>query len=162
MTAQIPSLRRYARALTGTQDEADDLVQDCLARAWSRMHMWQPGSDLRKWLFAIMHNLYVNNVRRSARTPQAVPLDDVAASLPQRDQAADSLHLRDLESAFAKLSPDQKQVLLLVSLEGLSYSEVALMLDVPLGTVMSRLHRARQKLRELLGFDSIVSLRAVK
>lgn len=160
--AQIPSLRRYARVLTGSPDEADDLVRDCLARAWSRVHLWQEGSDLRKWLFAIMHNQYVNSVRRSARTPPTVTFDDVEPSLAQRDQSTDVLHVRDLKVAFEKLPADQRQVLALVSLEGMSYQEVALMLDVPLGTVMSRLHRARQKLRKVLGMSNAVSLRAVK
>jgi RNA polymerase sigma-70 factor (ECF subfamily) len=147
----IPSLRRYARALTGDAWAADDLVQDTLERACSRWRLWLAGSDLRAWLFTLMHNLYANQVRRSVRQAQAgacVDADEVAHELVAPDSgAAQSL---DLQRCLMRLPQDQRVVLLLVSLEDLSYAEVAKITQVPLGTVMSRLSRARSRLRELM------------
>ena len=149
--AQIPRLRRYARALTGDVRRADDLVQSCLLRAVAKQHLWQPGTDLRAWLFTILHNQYVNDVRRSAREGANVQIDDVASTLSTQSNAFDSVQLRDLETAIAKLPPEQRQVILLVGLEGLPYEEVASILQVPIGTVRSRLSRGRDNLRRLMG-----------
>lgn len=162
---QIPSLRRYARALTGNQDQADDLVQDCLERGWRRLHLWRPGSDLRAWLFTIMHNLYVNQVRRYRATPHFVPVD-AAEDCPDTSKTADdAMVTRQLEEAIAELPEKHREVLLLVALEAMRYEQVAEILDIPIGTVMSRLSRARQSLLELLdGAQSPASnrLRRVK
>jgi RNA polymerase sigma-70 factor (ECF subfamily) len=149
--AQIPRLRRYARALTRDVTRADDLVQSCLVRAVAKQHLWQPGTDLRAWLFTILHNQYVNDVRRSARQGANVQIDDVASTLSTQSNAFDSVQLRDLETAIAKLPPEQRQVILLVGLEGLPYDEVASILQVPIGTVRSRLSRGRDNLRQLMG-----------
>ncbi|HEX9628149.1 MAG TPA: RNA polymerase sigma factor [Acidiferrobacterales bacterium] len=147
----IPRLRRYARALLrGDALAADDLVQDCLERALGRMHRWRRGSDLRAWLFTIMHNLYVNQVRRAANGPRFVDWpepDDASGAAADADIG---LALRDLERALAALSPDQREIVLLVSLEGLRYQQVAAILGIPEGTVMSRLSRAREQLRAAL------------
>jgi RNA polymerase sigma-70 factor, ECF subfamily len=144
---QIPRLRRYARALTGSADRADELVQDCLERAWGRLHLWRRGSDLRAWLFTIMHNVHANQVRHRRRRPVLVTLDPEQDALAQPPAQEDALALRDLAAALAALPEEQRSVLLLVSVEELSYGEVATILDIPLGTVMSRLHRARERLR---------------
>lgn len=151
LVALIPRLRRYARALTGDRPRADDLVQDTLERAIAKWSLWRPGTDLRAWLFTIMHNVFVNQARRSAR--DAVPTDpQVLAELDLTDAAAaDSLvQLNGIERALARLPEEQREVLLLVSLEGLSYDEVAHTLGVPAGTVMSRLSRGRARMAALL------------
>jgi RNA polymerase sigma-70 factor (ECF subfamily) len=147
---EIPRLRRYARALTRDAVRADDLVQSCLVRALAKSHLWQPGTDLRAWLFTILHNQHVNDVRRSVREGVSVPVEDVAPVLTVQSTQGASLQLRDLDRALGKLPEEQRQVLLLVGLEGMRYEEVALVLDVPVGTVRSRLSRGREMLRRLM------------
>jgi RNA polymerase sigma-70 factor (ECF subfamily) len=149
--AEIPRLRRYARALTGDLIAADDLVQECLTRALSKLHLWQQGTDLRAWLFTILHNQYVNHVRRTAREGTAVGLSEHEPLLARAPQQGNRLELRDLERAIAKLPRAQRSVILLVGLEGMSYEEVATVLDVPVGTIRSRLSRGREALRRLTG-----------
>jgi RNA polymerase sigma-70 factor, ECF subfamily len=151
--AEIPRLRRYARALTRDVIAADDLVQDCLARALGKLHLWQRGTDLRAWLFTILHNQYVNYVRRSVREGVVVGLSDSEPFLTRPPQQGQRLELRDLERAIAKLPEEQRSAILLVGLEGMRYEEVAAVLDVPVGTVRSRLSRGREALRRLMGFD---------
>ncbi len=155
LQAQIPRLRRYARALTGSREAADDLTQDTLERAWHKRALWQPDATLaaqglRAWLFALMHRVFLNDVRR--RRP-AESLDEAAAHVAERAdaQGADTtIVLRDLERALSQLAVEQREVILLVGLEGLAYDEAAQVLEVPIGTVMSRLSRARERLRQLL------------
>jgi RNA polymerase sigma-70 factor, ECF subfamily len=149
IVAQIPRLRRYARALTrGDVTAADDLVQDCLVRAVSKRHLWQEGTDLRAWLFTILHNQYVNQVRRAVREGTAVALSDTKTE-PVLTRAPDQ-EVRDLERALAQLSDEQRSALLLVGMEGMNYDEAAAVLDVPVGTVRSRLSRGRAALRQLM------------
>ena len=158
----IPRLRRYARALMcGDVLAADDLVQDCLERALSRLHQWRAGSDLRAWLFTIMHNLYVNHVRKSANSPQWVEMQQQYEPHSGKDMAEQQLALRDLNRAIYTLSAEQREILLLVSLEGLRYQEVAKILGVPEGTVMSKLSRARHKLRNMMD-ENNAAIRRVK
>jgi RNA polymerase sigma-70 factor (ECF subfamily) len=149
LIALLPRLRRYARLLTGgDRAAADDLVQDTLERAWARHAQWRRGTDLRAWLFSIMHNRRVD----LARADRFVALDDDAA-VPVDDGPlpADSpIEPIDLQRAFERLGPDDRQVLALVAVEQLSYEETAKALAVPIGTVMSRLSRARQRLRTAL------------
>ena len=151
IVAHIPGLRRYARALTGDAWAADDLVQDTLERACSRWRLWLAGTDLRAWLFTLMHNLFISQVRvvqRRAAAGRAVDLEDVAHEL-QAPSAAAGLNL-DLQRCLLRLPVDQRAVLLLVCVEELTYAEVAKVTGVPVGTVMSRLSRARERMRELL------------
>jgi RNA polymerase sigma-70 factor (ECF subfamily) len=150
LEAEIPRLRRYARALTRDVSRADDLVQSCLTRAVAKQHLWQPGTDLRAWLFTILHNQHVNDVRRSVREGISVAVEDLAPVLTVQSNAMASLQLRDLERAIAQLPQEQRQVILLVGLEGMRYEEVALILGVPVGTVRSRLSRGRDQLRRLM------------
>jgi RNA polymerase sigma-70 factor, ECF subfamily len=147
---EIPRLRRYARALTRDAARADDLVQACLLRALAKSHLWQPGTDLRAWLFTIMHNQHVNDIRRAVREGVGVPVEEIGSeqSIPATQGAA--LQLRDLDRAMMQLPHEQCQVLLLVGLEGMRYEEVASVLGVPVGTVRSRLSRGRGMLRRLL------------
>ncbi|MBV8505949.1 MAG: sigma-70 family RNA polymerase sigma factor [Alphaproteobacteria bacterium] len=148
---EIPRLRRYARALTRDAARADDLVQSCLVRAIAKEHLWEPGTDLRAWLFTILHNQNVNEVRRSVREGVAVAVEDVAPLLTAPPRAGACLELRDLERALRLLPEQQRQVILLVGLEGMRYEEVAAVLDIPIGTVRSRLSRGRENLRRLMG-----------
>jgi RNA polymerase sigma-70 factor (ECF subfamily) len=151
--AEIPRLRRYARALTRDVCAADDLVQDCLTRALGKLHLWQSGTDLRAWLFTILHNQYVNYVRRSVREGAAVGLSDNEPFLTRAPHQGQRLELRDLERAIAKLPEEQRSAILLVGLEGMRYEEVAAVLDVPVGTIRSRLSRGREALRKLVGAE---------
>ncbi|MGC2202316.1 MAG: sigma-70 family RNA polymerase sigma factor [Stellaceae bacterium] len=149
--AEIPRLRRYARALTRDVVTADDLVQDCLTRALGKLHLWQQGSDLRAWLFTILHNQYVNHIRRAVREGTAVGLNESEPLLSRAPQQGKRLELRDLERAISKLPDEQRTVILLIGLEGMRYEEVAAVLDVPVGTIRSRLSRGREALRRLTG-----------
>jgi len=155
----IPRLRRYARALVGERAAADDLVQDTLERAWSKLHLYRRGTDLRAWLFTVMHNVHVNRVRAARPTE---PLEDEMPELAQRATQGDSLVVRDLERSIAALPQAQREVLLLVALEDLSYEETARALGIPIGTVMSRLARAREKLRDLMQGKGGTKLQIVK
>ena len=154
-------MRRYARALTGERNAADDLVQDTLERAWTKLHLWRSGSDLRAWLFTIMHNVHVNQVRSRAATA-TLPLDEDMPDAPVRASQADLLEVRDIDAALRRLPVEQRSVLLLVALEHMSYQEAANTLGIPIGTVMSRLARARERLRIMLAADSGSVLKVVK
>jgi RNA polymerase sigma factor (sigma-70 family) len=156
----IPRLRRYARALVGDRATADDLVQDTLERAWAKLHLYRRGTDLRAWLFTVMHNVHVNRVRAARPTDM---LEDEMPELAQRASQGDALLVRDLDRAIARLPAEQSAVLLLVTLEEMSYDEVARALGIPIGTVMSRLSRAREKLRAMmLGQSAAAKLKLVK
>jgi len=157
----IPRLRRYARALTADASAADDLVQDTLERALVKQSLWREGSDLRAWLFTVMHNVFINQVR-SAAVSRTLPLDDSFADQPQL-QSTDRLEIRDLDAALQALPEEQRTVVLLVGLEQMTYEETARVLEVPIGTVMSRLSRGRERLRRLTqGLPETASLKVVK
>ena len=153
VVAQIPRLRRYAHALTGDRNQGDDLVQECLERAWGRRRQYQPSRPIRPWLFAILHNLHANHARRRAAEPAMVPHDDPATAQSVAPEEPGEVELADLHRALASLAPAQRDVVLLVGLEQLSYRDAAATLGVPVGTVMSRLSRGRAQLRELLAGD---------
>jgi len=155
----IPRLRRYARALVGDRASADDLVQDTLERAWAKLHLYRRGTDLRAWLFTVMHNVHVNKVRSARATD---PLEDEMPELAQRAAQGDALAVRDLDRAIARLPDEQRAVLLLVTLEEMSYDQAARTLGIPIGTVMSRLSRAREKLRAMMLGQAAAKLKVVK
>ena len=154
--ATIPALRRYARALTRDGDVADDLVQDTLVRALRSEHLFH-GGDIRSWLYTILTNLNRNRLRSLARRPMLSPLEENDAP----DMAGPEAGGRDIARALATLVEDQRAALLLVVLEGLSYREVAEVQGVPIGTVMSRLARARAQLKTYLDGER-PALRRVK
>jgi RNA polymerase sigma-70 factor (ECF subfamily) len=154
--AAIPALRRYARALTRDADTADDLVQDTLVRAIRSEHLFH-GGDVRKWLYTILTNLNRNRLRSLVRRPAAISLGENDAAGMSGPEAG----MRDIERAFATLTEDQRAALLLVVLEGLSYREVAEVEGVPIGTVMSRLARARAQIKAYLDGER-PALRSVK
>ena len=143
----LPGLRRYARVLTGNAWEADDLVQDTLERACRKWLLWRVGSDLRAWLFTLMHNLYLNQ-RRTLAPVQWQDIETVEDRLQAPGDARDTAI--DLERCLQQLPAEQRAVLLLVTLEDVGYTEAARILGIPVGTVMSRLSRARARLRELM------------
>jgi RNA polymerase sigma-70 factor (ECF subfamily) len=148
--AEIPRLRRYARYLRREPDHADDLVQECLARAIAKLHTWQPGTNLRAWLFVILRNCHINEIRREQRIDALddAPADEPSLTTPGNQET--SVALAEVRKAYLSLSEEHREVLLLVAIEGLQYEEAAVILEVPLGTVRSRLSRARQALRQAL------------
>jgi RNA polymerase sigma-70 factor (ECF subfamily) len=154
--ATVPALRRYARALTRDRETADDLVQDTLVRALRSEHLFE-GDDVRGWLYTILTNLNRNRLRALARRPALMPIDENDAP----DFAGPESGSRDITRALALLAAEQRETLLLVVLEGLSYREVAAVQAVPIGTVMSRLARARQQIKAYLDGER-PALRRVK
>ena len=156
----IPRLRRYALALLRDRGQADDLVQDTLERALRKINLFHRGTDLRAWLFAIMHNVYVNQVRTSVNRRALAP--ETASEEPAQATVDDSATMRDLSNALERLAPEQREVILLVGLEQLSYEETARVLEVPIGTVMSRLARGRERLRALMAGEAAPYLRRIK
>ncbi|MBE7183998.1 MAG: sigma-70 family RNA polymerase sigma factor [Methylobacterium mesophilicum] len=162
ITRCVPALRRYARALTHDRDSADDLVQDCLERAIRKRSLWRPLGPIRPWLFRILLNLHRNELRHRRRTPVAVPMeglgDGPAASGSQHERAA----LAETARAMASLPEEQREALLLVAVEGFNYAEAAKILEIPVGTLMSRLGRARAALRQMTSESGRPALKAIK
>ena len=150
---QIPRMRRYAVALTRNHDRADDLVQSALVRAIAKQHLFKPGTNLRAWLFTLLHNQHVNEVRRSVNQGISIDLEDASKDLVAVANTSAPRQLKELDAAIGRLPIEQRQVILLVGLEGMAYEEVAAILMVPIGTVRSRLSRGRAALRQLMGMD---------
>jgi RNA polymerase sigma-70 factor (ECF subfamily) len=163
----IPNLRRYARALTrGGADHADDLVQETLCRALKKAHLFAPGSNLRAWVFVLMHNQHVNDVRQGSRMGTQVPVEELEgggkiSELTSGERQTDGLRLRDMRRALDKLPEEQRQTVLLIGLEGMSYGDAARILDIPIGTVRSRLSRARAAMRQTMTGHMIPAASAV-
>jgi RNA polymerase sigma-70 factor (ECF subfamily) len=147
MLEQIPHLRRYARALVRDVDKADDLVHDCLVRAISRADQWQRGTNLRAWLFTILYNNFISDVRRYAVRPRVVANEEQVVNLSVRATQEAAIELSELKGAIEGLPYEQRITILLICLEGMSYEEAADVMGVPIGTVRSRLSRARTALR---------------
>lgn len=150
--ACIPALRRYARGLVGDRDAADDLVQDCLERAVAKRHSWRRDGPVRAWLFRILLNRHRDNLRRAPR--HLTPVEDLTIELSRPAGQDAHLELRETQAAIAALPDDQRSALLAVALEGLSFDEAASVLEIPKGTLMSRLARARSRLRAMTGRDN--------
>lgn len=162
LVAELPRLRRYAIALLRDRVAADDLVQDVVLRALDRLHLWRDGTNMRTWLFTIMHNLHANDRRRLSRTADDQPLEGAALSRGTPPEQESAVELSQLADAIAVLPAPQRQVLLLVGLEGFSYAEAAETLNVPVGTVMSRLSRTREDLRRTLDGENVSPFRRIK
>ena len=154
LEAEIPRLRRYARALCWDPTRADDLLQTCLTRAVAKQHLWQPGTDLRAWLITMVHNQHVSDLRRLARVGNTISIDDTAPPRSVEPNVFAVLELRDLRAAIGKLSEEQRQAVLLVGLEEMPYEEAAAVLGIPTGTLRSRLSRARTELRRSMGMET--------
>ncbi len=165
LLAAIPRLRRYARVLTGEVTRADDLVQDTLARAWEKRLLWQAGTDLRAWLFTIMHNVFVNQRALARRDARTVSLDDDVTGegwqVPVQAMQFTRVELLETMQSVGRLPPPQREVLMLAAVEEMRYEEIAAVMGIPVGTVMSRLSRARDKLRRMAG-ETPVQLKMVK
>jgi RNA polymerase sigma factor (sigma-70 family) len=156
LIAAIPRLRRYARALLGPHGGADDLVQDTVERGWRKLAGWRSGGDMRAWLFGIMHNLHVDRLRQPTLPTEPLDPQDARHAVPDPGaEPSAALAMRDLDAALGQLPPEQRSVLLLVALEEMSYEQVAATLDIPLGTVMSRLSRGRERLRLLMAGQAV-------
>jgi RNA polymerase sigma-70 factor (ECF subfamily) len=167
LISALPRLRRYARVLTGDFARADDLVQDTLARAWEKRRLWRTGSDLRAWLFTIMHNVYVNqrSMRRRENAESSLDSDQGPAAgweIPVRATQAVRIELAEVLMQVERLPAEQREVLLLAAVEELRYEEIARVQGVPIGTVMSRLNRAREKLRRMSAEPATTPFKVVK
>ena len=149
IAAEVPRLMRYARALLRDKHDAEDLVHDCIVRALANLSGWREGDNPRKWLFTIMHNVHIDQIRARARRPSQVPLEDSDYGSVGDHRATEVLGY-EIERALASLPLDQRQCVLLVGLEGLSYAAAAEVLGVPVGTIMSRLSRGREAMRQRL------------
>lgn len=149
--ASIPALRRYARALMRDRDRADDLVQDCLERAVAKRHLWRGDGPVQAWLFRILINRYRDLQRQSPGPGHLVAIEDLMVEPSQGGSQEASLALREVKDAIARLPGDQREALLIVALEGKTFDQAAGLLDIPKGTLMSRLARARATLRVLTG-----------
>jgi RNA polymerase sigma-70 factor, ECF subfamily len=160
LEAEIPALRRYAISLVREGDRANDLVQDCVERALSRRHLWRRPFSLRGWLFRIMHNIHANNRRAISRRPASVPLDTASEPRISPEQLT-HVELTETLQAFERLSEEQREVLVLIVVEGLTYRQAAKVLGIPLGTVVSGIARARERLSNT-AVASPVPLRRVK
>ncbi|AXC50601.1 RNA polymerase subunit sigma [Paracoccus suum] len=149
--ASIPALRRYARALMRDPDRADDLVQDCLERAVAKRHSWRGDGPVQAWLFRILINRYRDLQRQNPGPGHLVAIDDLTFETAQPGGQEAGLALREVQDALARLPGDQREALVIVALEGNSFDQAASLLDIPKGTLMSRLARARATLRVLTG-----------
>jgi RNA polymerase sigma-70 factor, ECF subfamily len=166
LVAALPRLRRYARVLAGDLNRADDLVQDTLARAWEKRRLWQAGSNLRAWLFTIMHNVHLNQHARRRRELAEYSLDaddgPIAGwEISVRATQSDRVELAEVFLQIGRLPAEQREVLILAAVEELRYEEIAAALAIPIGTVMSRLSRAREKLRRMVD-DAPTPLEVIK
>lgn len=167
LLAAIPRLRRYARVLTGDSVRADDLVQETLARAWEKRRLWAAGSDLRAWMFTIMHNLFMNQRPAADRDAQNLSIDDTGSSgiayqLPVRPNQQTRVELLEVLRELERLPADQREVLVLAAVEEMRYEEIAAILGIPVGTVMSRLSRAREKLRRAVSGEPVAAVAPVR
>lgn len=158
----IPALRRYARALTHDRDSADDLVQDALERAIVKRALWRPIGPIRPWLFQILLNLHRNTIRDRKRDVELMPMDALAERIGVPASQAERAVLLETADAMQRLPEEQREALLLVAAEGLSYAEAAKVLDIPVGTLMSRLGRARGALRQMTSENGRPTLKAIK
>jgi RNA polymerase sigma-70 factor (ECF subfamily) len=168
LVEHVRALRRYARGLTGNPVDADDLVQECLARVLAQMRAWREVRDLRAYLFTTLHNVFIDARRRRQNAGAEVPIDDsaggaiVPAPLVVQASQLVRLEVRDMLSALSTIPSEQREVILLVGLEGMSYHQAAEILGIPIGTVMSRLSRGREALRQLTTQGRPARLRVVK
>ncbi len=156
----IPALRRYARALLRDRSAADDLVQDCLERAVGRWYQRKDDGNTRAWIFTILHNLAMTRLHRALHQPRVGAMDEEAVGVAIPASQEDHLHYQDILSALSRLPDEQRTLLLLIAAEDLSYAEAAKVLNIPIGTVMSRLSRARNRLHSLLSDGPNQSSRA--
>jgi RNA polymerase sigma-70 factor (ECF subfamily) len=155
----IVALRRYARSLVRNSSEADDLVQECLARALARLRVWHEVRDLRAYLFTILNNVHLDTLAHRKRSGNVVPIDEAVANLSCRPNQVSRIEANELSEALERIPEEQRRVVLLVGIGGMKYHEIASMLGIPIGTVMSRLSRGRETLRRMLAGEELPSLK---
>lgn len=160
--SHVKGLRRYALLLSGNRTDADDMVQETMARVLARTSSWRQVKDMRSYLFATLHNIFIDHTRKQSRIADTVDIDSVIANLSSPAAQIKRLELRDLLAGLAKLPAEQREVVLLVGLEGMSYQKASETLGVPIGTIMSRLSRGREALRVLTNRTARTKLRVVK
>lgn len=160
---EIPHLRRYALALVGSGDLADDLVQDCLERAIRKRHLWRKRGSIRAWLYRVLYNVFLNQSRGRERTRRQIPIDQVLVTPSEPARQEHHLACQDLSAAMGMLPPDQRSAIALTAVEGMSYDEAAEVLEIPIGTLRSRIARGRNRLHDLyVQPEGAVRLRRVK
>jgi len=159
LTSLLPNLRAFARSLTRSSDQADDLVQEALVKAWRNWQQFAPGSNLKAWLFTILRNAYLSERRKLKNEVQDVD-GELASQLSVKAEQHGHMDALDFQSAFEKLLPEHKEALVLIGAEGFSYEEAALMCGCAVGTMKSRVNRARNKLAEIMGIDSAAEIGA--
>ena len=163
LAAELPHIRRFSRALAGDPAVADDLVQDCVERALLKSHLYDPARPLRAWLYAVLRNLFISGLRQRQRSAVVKTIDELAGGEGAAPAAQeDRLSVASIADALDRLPPPQREVIVLVALEEMSYRDVAEILGVPIGTVMSRLARARGSLQQILEQRGHTVLRRVK
>jgi RNA polymerase sigma-70 factor (ECF subfamily) len=155
----IVALRRYARSLVRNSVEADDLVQECLTRAVARLRVWNEVRDLRAYLFTILNNVHLDTIAQRKRAGNVVPIDEAMASLSSRPNQLARIEANELGEALERIPEEQRRVVLLVGVGGMKYHEIASMLGIPIGTVMSRLSRGREALRQILSGEELPKLK---
>jgi RNA polymerase sigma-70 factor (ECF subfamily) len=159
ITQHIVALRRYARALVRNGPEADDLVQECLTRALARLKVWHEVRDLRAYLFAILNNVHFDSLAQKKRAGNVVPIEEALKTLSCRPSQQARIEANELIAALERIPAEQKRIVLLVAVGGMKYHEIAKMLNIPIGTVMSRLSRGRETLRQMLAGEELPRLR---
>ncbi len=163
LAGELPHLRRFARALAGDTALADDLVQDCVERALNKSHLYDPARPLRAWLYTVLRNIFISGLRRNGRSAVVKTVDELLGNEGSSPPAQeDRLSAALVAEALNRLPPQHREVIILVGLEEMSYRDVAEIVGVPLGTVMSRLSRARESLRQILEDRGVAVLRRVK
>lgn len=162
LAQHVNGLRRYALLLIGNSVDADDLVQETLSKVLAQLQRWNEVRDLRSYMFTALHNVYIDHTRRHAKLRHSVPIDEAVSILSTPATQQKRLELRDLSVALSKLPIEQREVVLLVGFEGMSYGEAASALGIPIGTVMSRLSRGREALRQMTNRNPQAKLRVVK
>jgi RNA polymerase sigma-70 factor (ECF subfamily) len=152
LVSNIPSLRAFAYSLCGNATRADDLVQETMVKAWANFASFQEGTNLRAWLFTILRNEFYSQMRKKGREVEDAD-GKIADKQPALGNQESHVELQDLKSALAELPEDQREAIILIGASGLAYEEAAEICGVPVGTMKSRVSRARKALTELMGYD---------
>lgn len=153
LAALVPNLRAFARSIAGNPDHADDLVQETLVKAWKNRASFAPGSNLKAWLFTILRNAFLSE-RRKRKYEVADQDGELSAQIAVKPEQTSHMDMLDFQQAFNQLPQDQREALLLIGAEGFSYEDAALMCGCAVGTIKSRVNRARNRLVELLGLTA--------
>lgn len=158
----IPAMRRYARVLLGSSTDVDDLVQETLCHALRKRHVWDSVRNIQAYLFTMLHNLHLDRAGMVSRRGRQIPMEDVEWQLQCPEEQLGQMALRDLERGLMELRQEQRQVVMMIGVDGMSYKDVAETLDIPIGTVMSRLSRGREALRNSMDGNVSTDIRLAR